>query len=586
MKGAKLDLKPSSIERINQKNTMENPRTHISPCPFSKPSPKNITKSSTVAPKQVMSQEQNVRALPLHNKEDVFNEWGAVLRHQDEIDQKLQQQNYEKMKLRQISYKKELDKQFKELQEKRKGTFGEQVKREESLLKYQEKEIDQKIKQEEGMRIKIKLNQKKDAMTGMNVINERKKQNQMIKDLERNMHRENLQKEQKIQNDLKTKGNIKKKQDEQEYYNILGMQSKERQYKHKQDKEADRNFAKAETIKLDQEENARSQFFKKLKNIQDVNDQKHHRLLKFMEQDPAVLNSKKDEQSYIKSIELGEKKAIKKEFDEKQNRDFTKKQNNDLLSKQVQEKKMYKITEKEQRELIAKQYQQEENKVKQEQLDFENKRKADQANYYKQLNRQLKEKQKKNTYGVLMSEYERSVNDEDIKAYQNLDDQNLFAKIPGYNLNDPQQKYIDKAMNIYTPQKKAGKLDDCLCPPSSKKFETKGRNNKLQNAALSSFDNFGDGKGISLKMLGQNYSPNKIERVRQNMEKQDAIKYRANTNNRGYGFEQANDPKRLQEVSKQNNNHKSMLSVSKSANALPNTSSNPYEYNFKAPGNY
>jgi hypothetical protein len=32
-------------------------------------------------------------------------------------------------------------------------------------------------------------------------------------------------------------------------------------------------------------------------------------------------------------------------------------------------------------------------------------------------------------------------------------------------------------------------------------------------------------------------SPKKLEKVRQNMEGRDAIKFRANTNNRGYGFE-------------------------------------------------
>ena len=33
----------------------------------------------------------------------------------------------------------------------------------------------------------------------------------------------------------------------------------------------------------------------------------------------------------------------------------------------------------------------------------------------------------------------------------------------------------------------------------------------------------------------------KLEHVRQNMEKKDALKFWANTNNRGYGFEQAID---------------------------------------------
>lgn len=70
------------------------------------------------------------------------------------------------------------------------------------------------------------------------------------------------------------------------------------------------------------------------------------------------------------------------------------------------------------------------------------------------------------------------------------------------------------------------------------KINVQGRNNKkLKDAGLRSFENFGDGKGIQI--TEKQISENKLERVRQNMEKEDAMKYRANTNNRGYGFEQA-----------------------------------------------
>lgn len=69
--------------------------------------------------------ERKKRALPLHNTEDVFNEWGALLRHQDEIDMRVQKQNYEKMKLRQQNYKAELDKQYQELMNRRNGIQGE-----------------------------------------------------------------------------------------------------------------------------------------------------------------------------------------------------------------------------------------------------------------------------------------------------------------------------------------------------------------------------------------------------------------------------------------------------------------------------
>lgn len=110
--------------------------------------------------------------------------------------------------------------------------------------------------------------------------------------------------------------------------------------------------------------------------------------------------------------------------------------------------------------MIAKQYQEEVNKLMQQEIDQKNKIKEQQANYYKELNSQLKEKNTKKTYSVLMSEYERSVNDNDIKAYQNMDTSTLNAKVPGYSVGNPQEKYIDKAMNL-TPQK-FGHKQDCI----------------------------------------------------------------------------------------------------------------------------
>lgn len=97
---------------------------------------------------------------------------------------------------------------------------------------------------------------------------------------------------------------------------------------------------------------------------------------------------------------------------------------------------------------------------------------------------------------------------------------------------------------------------------------------------MRSFENFGDGKGIHI-VDNTNQNPNKLERVRQNMEKQDAMKYRANTNNKGYGFEQVLGSKKANEGTQ----HKRQLSKNKSANQVGYGSS-PYEYNFRAPGNY
>jgi len=59
-----------------------------------------------------------------------------------------------------------------------------------------------------------------------------------------------------------------------------------------QDKEADKQFLISETHKLNTDEKNRNRFFDKLKNIQVKNDEKQKSLLKYMQQDKAVLNAK------------------------------------------------------------------------------------------------------------------------------------------------------------------------------------------------------------------------------------------------------------------------------------------------------
>lgn len=115
-------------------------KDHVPPCPYAAnhtPSPynngglptNNGVLSRILDNRNSQTEEKKVRPLPLHTKEDVFDEWAAIVRYQDEIDNKIHKENYEKkMKLRQATYKQELDKQYKELQAKKKGFLGQQHK--------------------------------------------------------------------------------------------------------------------------------------------------------------------------------------------------------------------------------------------------------------------------------------------------------------------------------------------------------------------------------------------------------------------------------------------------------------------------
>ncbi len=59
------------------------------------------------------------RHLPVKQKEKVFNEWGAVMVHQDELDAQRKKEDMNVAKLRQSDYKAELDRQRNEFQSKR-----------------------------------------------------------------------------------------------------------------------------------------------------------------------------------------------------------------------------------------------------------------------------------------------------------------------------------------------------------------------------------------------------------------------------------------------------------------------------------
>ena len=190
-----------------------NNKSHIFPCPYADRKENQLghqstpmkygTKSRNVNKQiSIRTEEKRVRPLPVHSREDVFDEWGAILKHQDEIDQKLQQQQYLKMKQRQIDYKNELDKQFKELQNKRKGVMGDRLKKEDELIKFQEKLLDQKAKKEEAQKVKQLQNQKKDAIAGLSELQTRKQQNKLMKDMEMNMQRKRIEEERKLQKQM------------------------------------------------------------------------------------------------------------------------------------------------------------------------------------------------------------------------------------------------------------------------------------------------------------------------------------------------------------------------------------------------
>ena len=58
------------------------------------------------------------RPMPIYERENVFNEWAAVIKHQDEIDREINKLKALKRRERQIKYKQDLDNQHHEFIQK------------------------------------------------------------------------------------------------------------------------------------------------------------------------------------------------------------------------------------------------------------------------------------------------------------------------------------------------------------------------------------------------------------------------------------------------------------------------------------
>ena len=130
--------------------------------------------------------------MPIHNTEEVFNEWGAVIKKQDEIDQEIQRREFEKNKVRQLNYKQELDRQRYEVDQRRAGGTQETRMREEMLMQAEKDRLDQKYKNDEDA-AKAKLQKEHtDAIASLNQMNELKRQQNQMKQLEQNIYKQKV----------------------------------------------------------------------------------------------------------------------------------------------------------------------------------------------------------------------------------------------------------------------------------------------------------------------------------------------------------------------------------------------------------
>jgi len=288
-----------------------------------------------------------------------------------------------------------------------------------------------------------------------------------------------------------------------------------------------------------------------------------------MEQDPKEIRSRQDEVNYIKNIEIAEQKNRLNDRESQNKKQKNQMSNYQSLAQQLQEKELYQKNVKMQESAIANYYSKEADKYRMEIEDEKAKKQRQKEEYYKALSNQIHENQKKKQYSVLMSEHERRVNDRDIQAYEKMDSKNLYSKVVGFGGDERLDKYIDKSVMVKSPNNspnqtssKAANLQDS---------NSAGNSNlaRMGQMSLEQPKNIINGAPQNTGVKNNSYSMNKLLKVRDNMQKEDAFKYRANTNNRGYGFVQAiqKNPPQVKQIPE-------------------GEDINPYEYNYSAPANY
>jgi len=312
----------------------------------------------------------------------------------------------------------------------------------------------------------------------------------------------------------------------------------EKQNKLKYEKEADKNFALTHNKVLSKEDQDRKKFFDRLKGFQKANDAKHQMFKKYMSQDAAQLNSKKDEKAYLHHVADQEIKAAQKELNEKTLMTKKNQHNFNVLDKQIRDKEIQKLANKHQEEIIAKKIDEDvrkERKNEQQRKLQENDRKKE---YFQNLSEQINENHKKKSYSMLMTDHERRMNDNDIKAYENIDTKNLYSMVPGFDSYNTQQNYIDKSMriddkdgvNIGQKAKLASKgatINRSLSKPSQRFQKGLAENIKLNNTLA---------KNKGGRLLNEfSCNPQKLQKVIRNMEIVDRENLRGSTINKSYG---------------------------------------------------
>eukprot|EP00347_Sterkiella_histriomuscorum_P004680 403359517 len=528
---------------------------------------------------RISESQRRKRHLPVNEKSKVFNEWAAVAQHQDEIVQQTNLENKLRIKNRQQIYKDELDyqnqiRQQNQLQNRIQDQMTSQAmidKDKMSYLQFQQAQ-EEKKKQNEKLRIENQLHSNGD-----------------YKDKLHQQHEYRLLESQRFKSQYDQTQQELSKQDQEDKLNKNRDQN---QYKNMLDYQAN--------LKLKPKENEQnlngqwqsSQMDMNRQRYQDLINGKQNSTVASMEQlNKYLQNNRQDEKErfYSQNEKHEQEKYMQgmfRDMNDQQKRLDTKRIQSQVLGEQVGMRNMLKQSDKDADQyfgqLVRAQAQAEEMQTKAKQDQFRKR----QTDYSNTLQEQMKNQNLMKQFDTVMTEHERRVNDADIRAYQNVDQLNLYHKAPGIKKygEEIQDKYLEKA---YQNQSNRLSYDFTGSQPmtarnTSQHFQTVNQNQhtdqtqhqphlnpnlKFQSQRAISFDplkakyqnqisqqpnilsntareifHSTDQKLMPTQLTLNNY-PNqipdsKLQQVRQNMELPQTLLYRHNTGNKTYGFEQ------------------------------------------------
>ncbi|CAI2386807.1 unnamed protein product [Moneuplotes crassus] len=392
------------------------------------------------------------RYMPVLPKKGVFNEWGAVLRHQDEMEKEQERQEYAMNKLKQEEYKRSLQSQIMNHQAQYVGMVGSHKNQDQEFVQNQWRAEQERVKREHAEDINKKNQAIELAKESLQKAQILKRKDQAVKFAEDQAIRDQLrrQEEEELQR-VQTK-RATKLMDQEKMKQFLNVQKSMRTQKENRLREDDKMFAKIGMEKEEQDSLKRNDYFKKLQRFQDINDKKTANLIKYMQSDPRVSAEERDKKMYLQGIKAEEKRWQKRDNDERVRKQHDMEVLKAGLSTQINEKKNTSLVNQRMEQFYGKQLKEkDEIELKKQQIEQENFRNQ-QRQYMKSLNSQSKEVNNRKRFEDMMTDQERILNNKDIEAYEK-NEMVLHSNKIGFNAPASETAMKQLSQNPYANSK-------------------------------------------------------------------------------------------------------------------------------------